>query len=113
MTLPGSVVIKSTSDLSPAGILGYAKFLAAALIPILTVIVDYLPDQDNSGNEWKRWTQLAIAVLGAIAVFAVPNAVKPVDVPPPATNVDPEADRTGPAPMTGVVDPPGNHATPE
>jgi hypothetical protein len=113
MTLPGSVVIKSTSDLSPAGILGYAKFIAAALIPILTIIVDYLPDQDNSGNEWKRWTQLAIAILGAIAVFAVPNAVKPVDVPPPAANVDPEADRAVPGAMTGVVDPPGEHAAPE
>jgi len=113
MTQPGTVVIKSTSDLNPNGILGYAKFIAATLIPILLVVVDYLPEDDGTGNEWKRWTQLAIAVLGAIAVLAVPNAVKPVDVPPPAVNVDPDADKAVPDAMTGVVDPPGEHAAPE
>jgi len=116
MTQPGTLVIKSTSDLSPAGILGYAKFIAATLIPILLIVVQYLPDDVEGGAPWKRWTQLAIAVLGAIAVLAVPNAVKPVDVPPPAVNVDPQADQAAPPvvppvadPLLGVVDPPGRH----
>lgn len=131
MTLPGTVVIKSTSDLTPAGILGYAKFIAAALVPILAVIVQYLPEDDGTGNEWKRWTQLAITVLGAVAVLAAPNAVKPVEVPPPAVNVEPSADPVvppGPAPIPpavleeppvadpdpilGVIDPPGRHEQP-
>jgi len=70
-----SAVVKSTSDLTPDGVLGYAKGIAVSLSAILIAVVEFLPDGD-----YKRWTQIAIAVLGAIATIATPNAVKPVTV---------------------------------
>jgi hypothetical protein len=108
MTAPGTMVIKSTSDLTPDGILGYAKGVAVSLSAILVAVVEFLPESD-----YKRWTQIGIAVLGAIITIAAPNAVKPVTVPPPAVNVDPSADRAVPGTVLGVVDPPGEHAAPE
>lgn len=71
--------IVSTSQLAYDGVLGYAKGIAAALAAALAAVAVYLPD------EWQGWVQGAIAVLGVIAVVAVPNKVKPT---PPAP-VDP------------------------
>lgn len=81
-----SAVVKSTSDLTPAGLLGYAKGIAASLSAVLIAVVEFLPDGD-----YKRWTQIAIAVLGAIATIAVPNKVEPVEVTPvlPPGGVEP------------------------
>lgn len=73
-----SGIVTSTSDLTPAGLLGYAKGIAASLSAILIAVVEFLPDGD-----YKRWTQIAIAVLGAIATIAVPNKVQPVAVANP------------------------------
>lgn len=112
MTQPGSVVIKSTADLTPDGIAGYVKFLSGVaqfLGAALAVIVPYI----DPNSKWAIYVGAAIAVLGLIGTFQLPNAVKPVTVPPPAVNVDPAADAAGPAPMTGVIDPPGSHAVPE
>lgn len=86
-------VIKSTSDLTPQGLLGYAKGIAASVSAILVVVVEFLPEGD-----YKRWTQLAIAVLGAVTTIVVPNKVQPVATaagvappPPPAPPVTPLA----------------------
>lgn len=73
-----SAVVKSTSDLTPDGIVGYAKGIAASTSAVLIAVVEFLPEGD-----YKRWVQIAIAVLGAIATIAVPNAVKPVTVVEP------------------------------
>lgn len=74
-----SSVIKSTTDLTPDGLLGYAKGMAASIAAILIAVVEFLPEEGG----YKRWTQIAIAVLGAITTIAVPNKVKPVVVDPP------------------------------
>lgn len=70
-------LITSTSNLTPAGILGYAKGIAAAITAALVAVIPLLPEGD-----WQQWAQIVVAVLGAIAVIAVPNQVKPVTVLP-------------------------------
>ena len=65
--------VRSTSDLTPDGILGYAKGIAALAAGVLVVIVPFLPID----SVWARSVQAVIAVCGAIAVVALPNAVKP------------------------------------
>jgi hypothetical protein len=103
MTAPtGTVVIKSTSDLSPAGILGYAKGIAVTLGAVLVAVAEVIPE------DWpyKRYVQGAILLLTIIGTIGAPNAVKPVTVPPPAMNVDPDADRAAPGTVLGVVNPP-------
>jgi uncharacterized membrane protein len=72
-------VVSSTADLSPAGIAGYAKLVAAFLAGLLTVLVPFLPT--DSG--YDQWIQGGIAVLGFIAVYAIPNKVQPVTVVQP------------------------------
>jgi hypothetical protein len=116
MTLPGTVVIKSTSDLEPDKILGYAKGIVVAIGGVLTVINEQVVPDDWP---YKGYLTAAIAICTLIAAIRVPNAVKPVEVPPPAVNVDPAADPVvppavmpldpEPAPLLGVVDPPGKH----
>lgn len=69
-------VITSTADLTPAGVLGYTKGIAAVISGILVVLVPLFPIQ------YAQWIQAAIAVCGAIAVIALPNPVKPVAVTP-------------------------------
>lgn len=92
-----SVVVTSTSDLTPDGLLGYAKFLSAGaqfLGGLLAVILPLLVP----GSTWAIWVGGAIAVLGFIGTYSFPNAVKPVTVvegvvtpppPPPAPPVVP------------------------
>jgi hypothetical protein len=119
MTLPGSVVIKSTSDLTPDKILGYAKGIAVTVGAVLTAVAEVIPDSAG----YKRYLQAAILVCTVIATVAIPNAVKPVVVPPPAVNVEPSAEPLAPIPaavleepplvdpdpLLGVVNPPGKH----
>lgn len=86
-------IIKSTADLTPDGLLGYAKGIAAfatLLGTALAAIVPYL----NPDSHWAQWVGLTIAVCGAVATVAVPNKVKPVVVDPgpiipPGPPVDP------------------------
>ena len=65
-------VITSTSDLTPAGLLGYTKGIAAVISGILVVLVPLFPLQ------YAQWIQAAILVCGAISVIVLPNPVKPV-----------------------------------
>ncbi len=44
-----------------------AKFIAAILTVIATAGVGLIP------GEYISWVQLAVAILGAVAVYAVPN----------------------------------------
>lgn len=71
--------VTSTSDLTPAGIFGYAKVIAAFVAGLLTVLVPFLPTDPT----WDHWIQGAIAALGFIAVYAIPNRVAPVTVVDP------------------------------
>lgn len=48
----------------------YAKFAVAALTAALTAVAGMLPVGSTAGNA----TQLALVVLGAVAVYFVPNA---------------------------------------
>lgn len=75
------VVITSTADLTPAGVLGYTKALAALVSAVLVVVVPFFPVDST----WAHWIQGAIALCGAIAVFALPNPVRPVTVHAPET----------------------------
>lgn len=59
----------------------YAKLIAAILTVLVTAGVGLIP------VNWIGWVQLAIAVLGAVSVWAVPNAItdaqaKSLTVPP-------------------------------
>lgn len=47
----------------------YAKFIAAILTVIAASGAGLIP------AEWAPWLQLAVAVIGAIAVYGVPNEV--------------------------------------
>lgn len=73
MTAPLQVV-KSTADLTPAGLLGYAKAWAALATAILVVLVPFFPIDSTVA----RWIQGTLAVCGVIAVFVIPNPVEPV-----------------------------------
>lgn len=71
-------MIRSTSDLIPAGAAGYAKSIAAFVAGLLTVLVPFLP----IGSTAAHYAQVAVAVCGFVAVYAVPNKVQPVLVDP-------------------------------
>jgi len=45
----------------------YAKFIAAILTVIATAGVGLIP------GEYIGWVQLVVSILGAVAVYAVPN----------------------------------------
>ena len=47
----------------------YAKFLAALISAIAVSFAGLLP------AEWSPWVQAAIALLGAISVLTIPNAL--------------------------------------
>jgi hypothetical protein len=49
----------------------YAKFIAAILTVLVTAGVGLIP------GEFIDWLQLVIALIGAVAVYAVPNAPTP------------------------------------
>lgn len=80
-----SLVVKSTADLTPDGILGYTKGIAVTVGAILVAVAEVV------GDDWayNRWLQLAIAICTIIATISLPNPVKPVTVvdgtvePPP------------------------------
>lgn len=74
----GFASITSTSDLTPAGVLGYAKTIAAFVAGLITVLVPFLP----IGSDAAHYAQIAVAVAGFVAVYAVPNKVQPVAVDP-------------------------------
>lgn len=105
-------IIASTKNLTPDGVLGYAKFIIAAATTIIVSIIPFLPEGD-----YQRYAQIALAVLGSLGVLFVPNAVKNVVVVPVGqaqaedvqvdavvVPVDPAPD---PEPLLGVVQPPG------
>jgi hypothetical protein len=71
MTTP----IVSTSQLIPDGVAGYAKSIAALVAAVLVAVAEFLPD------DWQKIVQAVIAVCGVVAVWGVPNAVRPT---PPA-----------------------------
>jgi flavoprotein len=48
----------------------YAKFIVAAAIAALTVLASAITDGHITNGEW---VQIALAGLGAVGVFVVPN----------------------------------------
>lgn len=113
-------VIASTKDLTPAGVLGYAKGIAVSLGVILAALAEIIPDS----QPYKRYLQGAILICTAIATIKLPNSVQPVVVVPVAeanaedVQVAAVALPVDPAPLLGVVqpadaeDPPGKHEKP-
>lgn len=92
-------IVKSTADLTPRGIAGYAKGVVnfcGLLGAALAVVVPYL----DPASVWARWVGGAIAILAFIGGVAIPNAVEPV-VATPASPAQIQA-------VTGVVQPPGD-----
>lgn len=77
--------IVPTAQLTYDGAAGYRKTIAAVLGTVLAFLTDAV---DVVPEDWKKWVQLAIGVLTAVLVYALPNAVKPT---PPAP-VDPPDD---------------------
>jgi hypothetical protein len=94
MTTP----IVSTKQLIPAGLAGYAKAIAAFVSALLAAITPLAQFDDDV----QRIIQITLAVLGVIAVYAVPNAVEPT---PPAPVL--------PADEGDLEDEPGKHAADE
>lgn len=71
--LPPRGIVASTADLTPNGVLGYAKGIAAFVAGLLTVLVPFLPlDSDVA-----HYVQIGVAVCGFIAVYAIPNQLAP------------------------------------
>jgi hypothetical protein len=111
MTQPAVTILKSTSQLTPAGILGYAKGIAVAIGGALTIINEQLVPEDWP---YKHYLTTAIAICTLIATIAIPNAVKEqqiVDPPLPPPAPQPEEDdepgkHEAPEPVVGVVEPP-------
>jgi hypothetical protein len=86
MTLPNEV-LTSTKQLIPDGaVAGYAKFWVAALSAVLVAVLPFLPID----SDVFRWVTIAVAVLGAISVLLVPNAIKPTPPAPVLPNDDPD-----------------------
>lgn len=67
-------VVSSTSDLKPAGPLGYAKGFAVTAGAFLTALSELISD------DWpyKRYLQGLILLCAVVATIAIPNQVKPV-----------------------------------
>ena len=85
--MPGVTIVRSTADLTPDGIAGYAKAIAsfAGFLGTVLAVVQPMVAPDS---QWGVWLGVAIAVLGVIATYALPNKVEPVmvggpSVPPP------------------------------
>lgn len=73
MTTP----IVSTKQLIPDGVAGYAKAIAAFVTMLVEAITPFIElDVDTA-----RIVHIVVAVLGVLAVYGIPNAVKPT---PPA-----------------------------
>lgn len=81
MTTPGPTPynpITSTKQLIPDGIAGYAKAVAAFVGFVIATVLQNIPDLDA---DLKKWLTLASVLVSGIAVWGLPNAVKPT---PPA-----------------------------
>lgn len=85
-----AMTVTSTADLTPDGILGYAKGIAVFIGGLLTVLNEQIVPIDWP---YKGYLTAAIAICTLIAAIMIPNPVKPVVVVPPD-------------PVVGVVDPP-------
>lgn len=90
-------IIRSTADLTPDGILGYAKALSGLVALLGTVLAAVQPSLPQD-SQWARWVGLGIAVCGAFGVWALKNDVKPETVVVPSD------------PLLGVVSPPDDPA---
>lgn len=111
MTSPVVKILNSTAQLTPSGILGYAKGIAVTVGAVLTAVAEVIPEDQT----WKRYLQAGILVCTIIATIAIPNGIKEVQVvdpplPPPAPQPDEEEDPPGrheaPPVVLGVIDPP-------
>ncbi len=93
---PTTVTATTTDSLEADGVVsGYAKAWAAFLSLLLSTALPWIVDQ-----QWAKWAALAIALLGIVAVYGLPNRFKPITIavpPTPAGNID-------------VDDTPGRHA---
>ena len=69
-------IISSTSDLTPAGILGWTKGIAVTVGAALTALSDILSE------DWapKRYVQAGILICTAIVTILAPNKVQRVVV---------------------------------
>jgi hypothetical protein len=112
MTQPTVKILSSTSQLTPAGILGYAKGIVVAIGGILAIVNEQIVPDDWP---YKSYLTAAISVCTLIGAVAIPNAVKEqqmVDppLPPPAPQPEVDDDEPGkheaPDSITGVVQPP-------
>lgn len=71
----GELVVTSTTDLTPAGIAGYAKAVAAFLSGLIVVVAPFVTEP-----EVAKWFQIVAAVAGFVAVYGLPNKVVPTTV---------------------------------
>lgn len=85
-----SRIIRSTADLTPAGLAGYRKAFMSVVSLLGTVLAAIQP-MVLEDSPWARWIGIGIAVCGAIGVVGVKNDVQPeeVVVPPPPADVVP------------------------
>lgn len=74
--MPGPTLVTSTAQLTPKGVLGYAKGIAVVVGVALAALVEVV------GADWEyaAWLQLGILVCTAIATIVTPNPVEPVTV---------------------------------
>lgn len=88
-------VIRSTADLVPDGILGYAKALSG-FVSLLGAVLAVLQPSLPPDSEWARWVGLGVAVCGAFGVWALKNNVQPERVIVPGPDPQPFLDAVKP-----------------
>lgn len=76
---PAQAVASSTTALTPAGLRGYAKAIIAAVSAALIAVLPVLPV-----GSLQSYLSVGAAILGAVGVLLVPNAIAPVVLLPPA-----------------------------
>ena len=53
----------------------YAKFTVAILAVVVSAGVGLIP------GDYINWVQFAVAIIGAVGVYAVPNTTTPATIP--------------------------------
>lgn len=77
--------VTTTADLTPAGVLGYAKSIAVFVGGLLATIAQFITD-----DPLRTYVTIGIAVCTFVGAFQVKNHVEPVRVVSAAKPTPPE-----------------------
>ena len=78
--------VTSTADLTPAGILGYAKSIAVFVGGLLGILAQFITD-----DPVRTYVSIGIAVCTFVGAYGFKNQVVPVEVVAPPAPTPPAA----------------------